>query len=169
MLNVPDIQASSHLDTTQNPHFDLLLHSRRMLAQLEDGDVLEIRVNCQSNVDDLKAWCVQAGHEILNIEKHSNNTCAYYVQKGDPVNVKTVLNVGQQRCPVPVIEAARALAHMKTGEVLKLATACASALDDVETWAKSTAHQIPAVRQNSDGIYLFYIQKKGDQEYHKAA
>ncbi len=161
MLTLSDIQTSALLDTTLTPHSDPLLQIRHALHQLQKGEVLQAWMNCQSGVDDLQAWCQQTGYEILRIDKQAENKCAYYVQKGSPMAVQATLNTGRQPCPAPVIEAARALSHLAEGDILKMYSACPSALDDVNTWANNTQHQIRAVHNNSHGDYVFYIQKKG--------
>lgn len=159
MLKLPAIEVDAHLNATKISNVETLPQVRRALSQLDDGKVLKISMDCQSNVDDLKSWCQQMEYEILHTDKQATDKCIYYVQKGHPVEVTVNLNTGNQACPVPVIEAARAISHMTMGEVLKLSTACPGALDDVESWINNSPHRICAVRSNSDGAYLFYIEK----------
>jgi TusA-related sulfurtransferase len=73
-----------------------------------------------------------------------------------------VLDCKGLQCPVPLIQAKRAVERLSVNEILELHTTDPGSLQDIPMWARANGHTI--VKQQTDGsTYLFWI-KKGRRE-----
>ena len=62
-------------------------------------------------------------------------------------------------CPVPVLEASKAIAQVKDSQNIKLLSDCKASPSEVSTWVKSTGHKLLGMTEDSRGVYRYYIKK----------
>ncbi|MEE8371960.1 MAG: sulfurtransferase TusA family protein [Sphingomonadales bacterium] len=58
-----------------------VLKTRRLLQNLEAGDVLEVRATDDASVHDFPAFCTSAGHELLMAED-KDGVLTFRIRKG---------------------------------------------------------------------------------------
>lgn len=61
------------------------------------------------------------------------------------------LDMRGRPCPVPIIEAAKAMARLSDGGLLELRGDDPALERDVKAWCESTGHQLVAVERATDG------------------
>ncbi len=138
-----------------------LLGAKRMIDDLEAGQILLLVSDCPGTQDDLFAWARQTGNQVLKTEKRPDGGTGYYIQKGKGHGHKAnvLLDIRGVACPGPVVEAKKLLNGMKTGEVLQLISNCPGIESDITGWAESTGMKILDMVEIAAGEYEFYIQK----------
>jgi TusA-related sulfurtransferase len=138
-----------------------LLGAKRMVDDLQAGQVLLLISDCPGTHDDLLAWTKQTGNQVLNTEKMSGGATGYYIQKGKghALKANVLLDIRGVHCPGPIVEAKKLLNGMKSGEVLKLISNCPGIRSDITGWASATGMQIVDTIEVASGEYEFYIQK----------
>lgn len=57
-----------------------ILRCKKSLSDLTAGQVLKIMATDPGSVKDFKAFCVQTGHELLQLEEHEQ-TFTFYIKK----------------------------------------------------------------------------------------
>lgn len=57
-----------------------ILRCKKSLSDLTTGQVLKIMATDPGSVKDFKAFCVQTGHELLQLEEHEQ-TFTFYIKK----------------------------------------------------------------------------------------
>ena len=65
-----------------------------------------------------------------------------------------------QKCPIPVLRAARALRSMAPGEKLRILATDPAALQDFRDFCKTTGHALVATSE-SKGVYSFSVKRGG--------
>jgi len=65
-----------------------------------------------------------------------------------------------QCCPVPIVEANRAIKAMQPGEVLELVATDIGARMDIPAWCGRTGHKLIRV-EDAGGTLRFYVRKRG--------
>lgn len=148
------------LDVTGRPCPDPVVATREYTKELKQGDVLLLISDCGWVVDDLGAWARATGNEILEVERVDERRKGYYIRKAFQWPVKAVVDTRGARCPMPVVEADRALRRLESGDVIKLISNCPSAEAEVATWARNTGHKLLDTVRNAVGDLRFYVQKR---------
>jgi tRNA 2-thiouridine synthesizing protein A len=57
-----------------------ILRCKKSLSDMAAGDVLKIIATDPGSVKDFKAFCVQTGHEMLQLDEHEK-TFTFYIKK----------------------------------------------------------------------------------------
>jgi TusA-related sulfurtransferase len=138
-----------------------LLGAKKMVNDLEPGQVLLLVSDCPGTQDDLFAWARQTGNQVAHSEKRTDGGTGYYIIKGQGERHKTsvTLDIRGVVCPGPIVEAKKLLNGMKSGEVLKLVSNCPGIKSDITGWAVATGMKLLDALEISAGEYEFYIQK----------
>ncbi|MEI5906575.1 sulfurtransferase TusA family protein [Bacillus spongiae] len=58
-----------------------LVKTKMSIAQLEAGQILEIHTTDKGAKNDLTAWALSGGHELLNYEEE-NGVLKFWIKKG---------------------------------------------------------------------------------------
>jgi tRNA 2-thiouridine synthesizing protein A len=75
------------------------------------------------------------------------------------VNAETVVvDARDLRCPLPVIELARAAANQPAGAVLQLLCTDPAARHDVPAWARLRGHEWLVTSQDDDGLLRISVR-----------
>src|SRR5688572_29098625 len=64
-------------------------------------------------------------------------------------------------CPLPVYKTARALANLRTGQVLRVGCTDRGSLKDFEAFARQRGHTLLSAEERS-GVQVFYLRKAND-------
>lgn len=140
-----------------------LLGAKKVLDDLQQGQVLLLISNCPGTSDDLFAWVKYTDNQITSTVRLGDNKTGYFVQKGKSApnpRPNVVLDIRGVVCPGPIVEAKKLLDAMQPGEILQLITNCPGAPADVNAWVKSKALELAGKNENARGEYVFYIRKK---------
>lgn len=138
-----------------------LLGAKRMVDELEAGQILLLVSDCPGTKDDLFSWAKQTGNEVLQAQKMPDGGIGYYIQKGHGAARKAnvVLDIRGVVCPGPIVEAKRLLNGMQANEVLKLISNCPGIKSDIVGWASATKMEIVETVEIAPGEFEFYIRK----------
>lgn len=138
-----------------------LLGAKRMVDDLEAGQILLLVSDCPGTHDDLFAWARQTGNQVLKTEKQADGGTGYYIQKGKghAHKANVLLDIRGVVCPGPIVEAKKLLNGMGSGEVLQLISNCPGVRSDITGWAEATGMKILDTVEIAAGEYEFYIQK----------
>ncbi len=136
-----------------------LAAAKKMVEAMDDGAVLLLISDCPGTGDDLRAWARHTRNHVLREEALESGRTGYYIQKGDPWIANVVLDMRGARCPVPIIETGRLIDAMAEGEILKLISNCQGVHSDIESWARTTRHELLGRVEEADGAYQFFIRK----------
>ena len=138
-----------------------LLGAKRMVDDLESGQILLLVSDCPGTEGDLFAWARQTGNQVLKTEKHADGGTGYYIQKGKASVHKAavLLDIRGVSCPGPIVEAKTLLNGMKSVEVLQLISNCPGNHSDITGWGEATGMKILDTVEIAAGEYEFYIQK----------
>ena len=69
-----------------------------------------------------------------------------------------VLDVRGTLCPMPIIEAKRAIDQAASGQIIKVLATDPGSLSDMPAWARRTGNKLLQATQE-DGIFVFFVQK----------
>ena len=69
------------------------------------------------------------------------------------------LDVCGLKCPMPILRTKKALAEMRSGEVLEIRATDHAAKDDFAAFARQTGHQLLRLIED-DACLVFYLQRK---------
>ena len=138
-----------------------LLGAKRMVDELEAGQILLLVSDCPGTKDDLYSWAKQTGNEVLQAQKMPDGGTGYYIQKGHGAARKAniVLDIRGVVCPGPIVEAKKLLNGMNAGEVLKLVSNCPGIKSDIVGWAAATKMELVETIEFAPGEFEFYIRK----------
>jgi TusA-related sulfurtransferase len=138
-----------------------LVGAKRMVDEMEAGQVLLLISDCPGTKDDLYAWAKQTGNAVLKTEKMPEGGTGYYIQKGQGAvrKANVTLDIRGVVCPGPIVEAKKLLNGMQAGEVLKLVSNCPGIKSDIVGWAAATGMEIVETIEVASGEYEFYIRK----------
>ena len=139
-----------------------LLGAKRVLDDLDPGQVLLLVSDCPGTFDDVTAWVNVTDHELLGTEKGEGKRTHYYLRKGQsvPLKANVVLDIRGVSCPGPILEAKRLLDGMKPGEILHLISSCPGSPADVRAWMKSTGHELVAARDGARDVHEFFVRRR---------
>jgi TusA-related sulfurtransferase len=138
-----------------------LLGAKRMVDDLESGQILLLISDCPGTQDDLFSWTKQTDNQVLQTEKQPDGGMGYYIMKGKGHEYKAnvLLDIRGVLCPGPIVEAKKLLNGMQTGEILKLTSNCPGIRSDIEGWAKATGMDILESVEVGPSEYDFFIRK----------
>lgn len=138
-----------------------LLGAKRMVDDLESGQILLLVSDCPGTQDDLFAWTRQTDNQILHTEKMADGGTGYYILKGkgNELKANVSLDIRGVLCPGPIVEAKKLLNGMQSGEILKLTSNCPGISSDIEGWASATGMHILESIEIAPGEYDFFIRK----------
>jgi tRNA 2-thiouridine synthesizing protein A len=139
-----------------------LLGAKRVLDDLDPGQVLLLVSDCPGTFDDIAAWVHVTDHELLGTEKDTGKRMHYYLRKGHvaPPKANVTLDIRGVSCPGPILEAKKLLDGMRSGEVLHLISSCPGTPADVRAWARSTGHELIASRESGRNLFEFFVRRK---------
>lgn len=139
-----------------------LLGAKRVLDDLDAGQVLLLVSDCPGTPDDISAWVNATDHELIGSEKGEGGRTLFYLRKGHraPPRATAVLDIRGVSCPGPILEAKKLLEAMRSGEVLHLISSCPGTPADVRAWAKATGHALIAARETGRDVYEFFLRRK---------
>jgi tRNA 2-thiouridine synthesizing protein A len=63
-------------------------------------------------------------------------------------------------CPLPILRAKKALATMKSSEVLRVLATDAGSVKDFAAFALQTGNQLLASKQNEAGVFEFLLKRR---------
>lgn len=138
-----------------------LLGAKRVLDDLQPGQVLALVSNCPGTRDDLFLWSRHTDHEIVNVDESAAPKKVFYIRKGrrQQYRADITLDMTGVSCPRPIIEAKKILEGLEPGEVLKLVSNCPASRDEVVTWTSSTGVGLLNTRECDSGVWEFYLRK----------
>jgi len=140
-----------------------LLGARKVLDDLQQGQVLLLISNCPGTSDDLFAWVKYTDNQISSTARLGDGKTGYYIRKGKAEphpRANAVLDTRGAVCPGPVVEAKKLLDAMQPGEVLQMITNCPGAPADVNAWARTKALALVSSHESARGEYVFFIRKQ---------
>jgi TusA-related sulfurtransferase len=158
MTTTPDVTLDLSGLTCPAP----LLGAKRVLDDLEPGQVLKLVSDCPATFDDLTAWVKYTDHELVGTEKVAGKQVAYYLRNGKrtPLKAHAVLDIRGVSCPGPIVEAKKLLDGMKAGEMLHLIASCPGSPADVRAWVRTTPLELVEMRESARGVFEFFIRKR---------
>jgi tRNA 2-thiouridine synthesizing protein A len=138
-----------------------LLGAKRVVDDLEPGQILELVSDCPGTRDDLFIWARQTGNDLLRAEPLAGKRHVFFIRKGrgKAMRAQVTLDMRGAVCPGPVLEARRVLDGMKPDEVLRLVTSCPAARDEVNAWTRATQVRLAAEREIGAGEWEFYLRR----------
>jgi len=139
-----------------------LLGAKRVVDDLEPGQVLELVSDCPGTRDDLYIWARQTGNDLLRVEHEGGKRHVFTIRKGKGPRLaaQVTLDMRGAVCPGPVLEARRVLEGMKPNEVLRLVTSCPAARDEVSAWTRATQVTLAGEREIGAGEWEFYLRRR---------
>ena len=159
------------MTTLPTPHITLdvkgvscpgpILGAKRLVDDMNEGEVLLLVSDCIGTESDLFAWAHATGNQIVGAEKRPDGSQGYYIRKGhgERPHAHAVLDLRGVLCPGPIVEAKRLLQGMQAGEVLRLVSDCVGVRGDIDGWAEATGHRVIAANEVATGTYEFYIRR----------
>lgn len=138
-----------------------IIGAKKMIDELEQGQILLLISDCPGTQDDLYVWAANTGNRVLKMERFADGSSGYYVQRGTAVHrsANVSLDMRGSVCPGPILEAKKLINGMQGGEVLRLISNCPGTRDDVEDWTRNTGLALLDVVQIGAHEYEFYIRK----------
>jgi tRNA 2-thiouridine synthesizing protein A len=138
-----------------------IIGAKKMIGELEQGQVLLLISDCPGTKDDLYAWANNTGNQVLKAERFADGSSGYYIKRGSATRTRAnvTLDMRGSVCPGPILEAKKLINGMKSGEVLRLTSNCPGSRDDVEDWARNTGLGLLEVVQIGSHEFEFYIRK----------
>ncbi len=138
-----------------------LLGAKRMLEEMNVGEVLLLKSDCPGTRHDLFSWAKVTGNEVVRSETGPGGVTEYYVRKGKKAVTApdVTLDVTGLVCPGPVVEAKKIFNAMAPGQVMKLVSTCTSAQDEVGTWCAATGNALLDVQETEPSVWAFLIRK----------
>ena len=139
-----------------------LLGAKRVLDELQAGEVMLLMSDCAGTRDDLVSWPRYSDVEILKTEELAEGGTGYYIRKGKTprISANAVLDMRGTTCPGPIVEAKKLLNGMGKGEVLRLVSDCPGIGADVQSWVRATGLELADSRESAPGEYQFHIRKR---------
>ena len=74
------------------------------------------------------------------------------------MNIDKELDTRGLNCPLPILKAKKALAHMSSGQLLKVVSTDAGSVRDFQAFARQTGNDL--VEQQTVGSDFFHIMKR---------
>lgn len=140
-----------------------LLGAKKVMDDLQPGQVLLLVSNCPGTSDDLFAWVKYTDNEIVSTLRQGDHKTGYYIRKGKTTTRPTpnaVLDIRGVSCPGPILEAKKLLHAMQPGEVLQLISNCPGSPDDISVWVRTGSLELAGMHESTRGEFEFFIRKK---------
>lgn len=141
-----------------------LLGAKKILDDLQPGQVMCLISDCTGTKDDLGTWCKYTGNEMVLATKQNDGKVAYLLCKSAGARTTPIPHVTLDMrgvcCPGPIVEAKKLLDGMRSGEVLQLVSDCTAAIDDVPSWSRAADIEFLVALEMANGAKEFYLQKK---------
>ena len=137
--------------------------AKKIIDDLQLGQVLLLISNCPGTSDDLFAWVKYTDNQIDSTVRLGDNKTGYYIRKGKTatrVKPNAVLDIRGVSCPGPILEAKKLLDAMQHGEVLQLISNCPGSPADVNSWVRTKSLELAGMHESARGEYEFFIRKK---------
>ncbi len=154
-----DIPHHGTLNLTDTTACDALTTVAQALDTLRNGQVLLVTGDVPGIEGDLFSWANHNNNQILAVNRTLKAGLGFYLLKGDPWPVDVTLDTQTAPCPTPVVMSARTLASMRSGQYLRLSTACHAAVSEVDVWLRCTRHRLLGITEDARGVYRFYMRK----------
>lgn len=138
-----------------------LLGAKKVIDELETGQVLLLISDCPGTKDDLFSWVKYTDNELIRTDAMPDGGHGYYLRKGKskhPVP-NAVLDMRGISCPGPIVEAKRLINGLQPGEVLKLVSNCPGIKSDIDGWISATGLGLMDTIETAPGEYEFFISK----------
>ena len=138
-----------------------LLGAKRIIDELQTGQVLLLISDCPGTQDDLFSWVKYTDNEIVRTETMAEGARGFYIRKGKSKHpsANAVLDMRGISCPGPIVEAKHLINGMLVGEVLKLISNCPGIRGDIAGWVEVTGLKLLDTIETAPGEYEFYIGK----------
>ena len=157
-------KAAVTIDMSGMPCPAPLLGAKKIIDDLQAGQVMLLLSDCPGTQDDLFAWCKYTGNEVMSATRQADGKTAYTLRKAGGATSTPIahitLDMRGVSCPGPILQAKKLLDGMKSGEVLQLVSDCPGAVADVESWSQATAVELLASLPMARGAQEFYLKKK---------
>lgn len=138
-----------------------LLGAKKLLDEMETGQILLLISDCPGTQDDLFSWVKFSDIQILRADKMPGGGQGFYIRKGKTRHLppNAVLDIRGVHCPGPIVEAKKLISAMEQGEILEMVSNCPGIKADMEGWTKATGLKLEDTRETAPGEYRFYIRK----------
>ncbi|MBS1189499.1 MAG: SirA family protein [Rhodocyclaceae bacterium] len=138
-----------------------IIGAKKVIDELEEGQILLLISNCPGTEDDLYAWAGNTGNRVVKTERFADGSSGYFIKRGAVHRRQAHISLDMRGsvCPGPILEAKKLVNGMKAGEVLRLVSNCTGTRDDVEGWARNTGLDLLEVVQVGPLEHEFYIKK----------
>lgn len=141
-----------------------LVGAKKILDDLDPGQMVTLVSDCAGTRDDLVAWCQITGHELVAETAQGGGKTAYRIRKtagaaSRPAATAT-LDMRGIACPGPIVEARRLLENLQAGEILQLISDCTGTFDDIRSWSQATGIELIAAAPLPRGAHEFYLRKR---------
>ena len=141
-----------------------LLGAKKIIDDLQAGQVMLLLSDCPGTQDDLFAWCKYTGNEVMSAARQADGKTAYMLRKAGGASSTPIahitLDMRGVSCPGPILQAKKLLDGMKAGEVLQLVSDCPGSADDITSWAKAGAADLVFSHESGRGVHEFYLRRK---------
>jgi TusA-related sulfurtransferase len=138
-----------------------LLGAKRIIDEIQAGQVLLLISDCPGTKDDLFSWVKYTDNEVIRTESMPEGGQGFYIRKGKSKRLTpdAVLDMRGISCPGPIVEAKRLINGLQAGEVLKLISNCPGIKSDIAGWIDATGLKLLDTIEISPGAYEFFIAK----------
>jgi len=155
--------ATVTLDVSGLPCPAPLLGAKKLIDDLQPGQILRLISDCPGTADDLFAWAKVTGNVVLGSQKQADGKTAYLIQRAGSASATPMAHVTLDMrgvsCPGPIVQAKKLLEGMKAGEVLQLVSDCPGSADDITSWARAGAADLVFSHESGRGVHEFYLKK----------
>lgn len=138
-----------------------LLGAKKIIDEIQAGQVLLLISDCPGTKDDLFSWVKYTDNELIRTEAMPEGGQGFYIRKGKSKRLTpdAVLDMRGISCPGPIIEAKKLINGLQPGEVLKLISNCPGIKSDIAGWIDATGLKLLDTIEISPGAYEFFIAK----------
>lgn len=144
-----------------------IVGTKKMIDELQQGQVLLLVSDCPGTQDDLYAWAHNTGNRVLKVERYADGSSGFFIRHGTGKTHRAAhvsLDMRGSVCPGPILEARKLLHGMAAGEVLRLVSNCPGSYDDVADWTRETGLDLVDVVQTGVHEYEFFIRSPAPAE-----
>ena len=138
-----------------------LLGAKKIIDEIQAGQVLLLISDCPGTRDDLFSWVKYTDNELIRTVALPEGGQGYYIRKGKSKRLtpNAVLDMRGISCPGPIVEAKKLINGLQPGEVLKLISNCPGIKSDIAGWIDATGLKLLDTIEISPGAYEFFIAK----------
>jgi TusA-related sulfurtransferase len=138
-----------------------LLGAKRIIDELDTGQVLLLISDCPGTRDDLFSWVKYTDNELVRTGPMPEGGTGFYIRKGKSrhLSPNAVLDMRGISCPGPIVEAKKLINGLQAGEVLKLISNCPGIRSDISGWTNATGLKLMETVETAPGEYEFFIGK----------